>query len=66
MSAAAECSSGAKPVNTVRWLEYRRMVNGHTVTQALSLFLLTASGCKHHHMVEREKGPGTNNEKGMK
>lgn len=29
------------------------MVNGHTVTQPLNLFLFAASGCKHDHMGER-------------
>lgn len=43
------------------------MVNGHAVTQPLNLFLLPASGCKHHHMVGKSANHETqNNEKGIK
>lgn len=55
MRSAAECSGGAKPINAVRWLEYRLMVNGHTVTQLVNLFPLAACVRKHHHMVEGER-----------
>lgn len=55
MGPAAE-SGRAKPINAVKRLEYRLMVNGRTMTQPLNLFLLTTCVCKYCHMVEAGGG----------